>query len=174
MASRSNPFSCILASALVLGTSTPSHLSADSYSCLFDCKPISLSSLHLGSNASTVGDLVCVAGTLEEVDMAASTQWLECQDCQCEEVVEGRCKSCGGCEVAKKIQLVVRIGKDWVELTQERATSLLPAIQEAPAYDKDHLDTVEPNTILAVNIPPFLAMVVEGGSLRELKPLGEI
>ena len=28
-----------------------------------------------------------------QVDMAASTQWLECQDCQCEEVVEGRCKS---------------------------------------------------------------------------------
>ena len=73
----------------------------------------------------------------------------------------------------KKIQLVVRIGKAWVELTQERATSLLPAIQAAPAYDKDHLDTVEPNSILTVKLPPFLAMVVEGGSLRELKPLGD-
>ena len=74
----------------------------------------------------------------------------------------------------KKIQLVVRIGKAWVELTQERATSLLPAIQAAPAYDKDHLDTVEPNTILAVNLSPFLAIVIEGGSLRELKPLGDL
>ena len=74
----------------------------------------------------------------------------------------------------KKIQLVVRIGKAWVELTQERATSLLPAIQAAPAYDKDRLGTVEPKTILAVNIPPFLATVVEGGSLKELKPLGEV
>ena len=85
-----------------------------------------------------------------------------------------RCKSCGGSEVEKRIQLIARIGKDWVELSQERATSLLPAIQEAPAYDKDHLGTVEPRTILAVNIPPFLASVVEGGRLRELKPLGVI
>merc|ERR1719180_584617 len=137
-----------------------SPLSTDSYSCLFDCKPIVLSDLLLPPT-SKVGDLVCVAGALEEVDMTASTQWLECQDCQCEEVVEGRCKSCGGSEVEKKIQLVVRIGKAWVELTQDRATSLLPAIQAAPAFDKDHLDTVEPNTILAVNFPPFLASVVE-------------
>ena len=72
----------------------------------------------------------------------------------------------------KRIELIVRIGKDWVELSQERATSLLPAIQDAPSFH--HLRTVEPKTILALNIPPFLAMVVEGGSLRELKPLGEI
>ena len=85
-----------------------------------------------------------------------------------------RCKSCGGSEVEKRIQLIARIGKDWVELSQERATSLLPAIQEAPAYDKDRLGTVEPKTILAVNIPHFLAMVGQEGSLRELKPLGEI
>ena len=69
---------------------------------------------------------------------------------------------------------MVRIGKAWVELSQERASSLLPAIQAAPAYDKDHLDTVEPNSILAVNLPPFLAMVVEGGSLRELKLLEDL
>ena len=49
--------------------------------------------------ALEVGDLVCIAGTLEVVDMAASTQWLECQDCRCEKVVEGRCKSCGGSKV---------------------------------------------------------------------------
>ena len=144
---------------------------------------------------------MCVAGALEEVDMVRSTQWLECRDCQCEDVVEGRCKSfpimstfcsftlttlffstfptstfrcknCGGSEVKKRIELIVRIGKDWVELSQERATSLLPAIQDAPSFH--HLRTVEPKTILALNIPPFLAMVVEGGSLRELKPLGEI
>jgi len=173
VANQANPFSCILASAVVLGSS--SLLSTDSYSCLFDCKPILLSDLV--SNlppSSTVGDLVCVAGALEEVDMVASTQWLECQDCQCEEVVEGRCKSCGGSEVEKRIQLIARIGNDWVELSQERATSLLPAIQETPAFDKDHLGTVEPKTILSVNIPPFLATVVEGGSLKELKPLGEV
>jgi len=169
--SQANPFSCILASALVLGST--SLLSTDSYSCLFGLHSISLASLHLPPS-STVGDLVCVTGVLEEVDMVASTQWLECQDCQCEEVVEGRCKSCGGSEVEKRIQLIARIGKDWVELSQERATSLLPAIQEAPAYDKDRLGTVEPKTILAVNIPHFLAMVGQEGSLRELKPLGEI
>ena len=194
VANQANPFSCILASAEILGST--SLLSTDSYSCLFDCKPILLSDLV--SNlppSSTVGDLVCVAGALEEVDMVASTQWLECQDCQCEDVVEGRCfsivssfctffilsyfptsrcKSCGGSEVEKRIQLIARIGNDWVELSQERATSLLPAIQETPAFDKDHLGTVEPKTILSVNIPPFLATVVEGGSLKELKPLGEV
>ena len=79
-----------------------------------------------------------------------------------------RCKSCGGSEVEKRIQLIARIGKDWVELSQDRATGLLPA------FDKDHLGTVEPKTILSVNIPPFLATVVEGGSLKELKPLGEV
>ena len=88
--SQANPFSCILASALVLGST--SLLSTDSYSCLFDCKPILIKDVNLPPS-STVGDLVCVTGVLEEVDMVASTQWLECQDCLCEEVVEGRCKS---------------------------------------------------------------------------------
>ena len=72
----------------------------------------------------------------------------------------------------KRIELIVRIGKDWVELSQERAISLLPAIQDAPSFDP--LQTVQPKTILAVNLPPFLAMVVEGGRRRELKPLAEI
>ena len=172
VARQSNPFSCIMTSVLV-SPSTPDPISTDSYSCLFDCKPILLSGLLLPPS-STVGDLVCVAGSLEEVDMDASTQWLECQDCGCEEVVQGRCGRCGGSQVEKKIQLVAKIGKVWVELNQERATSLLPDICAAPAKDKDHLDTVEPNTILAVNIPPFLAMTVEGGRLRELKPMGDI
>lgn len=88
--SQANPFSCILASALVLGAT--SLLSTDSYSCLFDCKPILIKDVNLPPS-STVGDLVCVTGVLEEVDMVASTQWLECQDCLCEEVVEGRCRS---------------------------------------------------------------------------------
>ena len=90
MVSQANPFSCILASALVLGAT--SLLSTDSYSCLFDCKPILIKDVNLPPS-STVGDLVSVTGVLEEVDMVASTQWLECQDCQCEEVVEGRCFS---------------------------------------------------------------------------------
>ena len=106
--------------------------------------------------------------------MAASTQWLECLDCGCEEVVEGRCKSCDSSQVEKRVHLVARIGKSWVELTQERALTLLPAISAAPAYDKDHLDTVEPTSILKIDVPPLLAMVGEGGRLRELKAMNNI
>ena len=171
----SGPFSCTLASALVTSSSADASfkLSLDQYSCLLHCKPIALSDLILSPSSSS-GDLVCVAGALEELDTAASTQWLECLDCGCEEVVEGKCKSCDSSQVEKRVHLVARIGKSWVELTQERALTLLPAISAAPAYDKDHLDTVEPTSILKIEVPPLLAMVGEGGRLRELKAMNYI
>jgi len=169
------PFSCTLASALVTSSSADASfkLSLDQFSCLLHCKPIALSDLILPPSSSS-GDLVCVAGALEELDTAASTQWLECLDCGCEEVVEGKCKSCDRSQVEKRVHLVARIGKSWVELTQERAMTLLPAISAAPAYDKDHLDTVEPTSILKIEVPPLLAMVGEGGRLRELKAMNYI
>merc|ERR1711962_1867116 len=110
------------------------------------------------------GTLVSVAGTLDKVDMEASSQWLQCGNCGVEEgLVEAEdgeihCSVCGRGHRGKwRLSLVARVGGVWTSFTETTARTLLPTGKQSGQV----VDTMEPNCVLGRRIPPFLAIVTE-------------
>lgn len=147
--------------ALVTGLSVDSHghLTLDNYSAIMavTCTSLDCSSLPAFSSACKRGDLVRVEGVVLRVDQEASMQWMECNTCQSDQLLNSKqgwnCTQCGSSnEASHKVELVCCVKGVWLRL-RESARKVLPGEEGGGSF--------QPSDVIGHVLPPVMCRVGE-------------
>ena len=161
-------FSC---SVLGLCLDSSGHLALDCLSSIVDKCPVTvdISRLSLFSlrSSSAPGDLCVVEGPVVSVDQEASLQWVECDNCQSEDIHQAgdgwRCSSCGDrATPSLKIELVCDVGQTGA--TVRLTDSAMTVLPEGVISD---VGGFHPADVIGQMVPSTLCVVGTDSLARE-------